>query len=395
MPRVESADKPSAVAVPLIAWSLDYFALGRPLARATKAIVPWLILGLIWTRMTSVVQPPGQSLVVPSIPERLLVAGDALFFYLSKVAWPRSLGIDYGRSPTAVLADGYSILRWIAPLGLGILAWRKRRSMPCVFAAFAVFVVGVSPVLGLVPFQFQFHSTVADRYLFLALLGPSLAFACLLQRARSKPLLLASLCLLGALGARTVGQTRVWKTTQTLFENAVEVNPRSALAHNLLGSALVAEGRIEDGLAHYESAIRLRPGYVDAHYHRGLALLAVGQASEAEASFVRAIDAGASFADVFNNLGVAQSHQGRREAAFDSYREALALRPDNSRAHTNLGNLLVGEGRFDEARSHYARAIEANPGAIEALGNLAASYLLDGDTATAIERYVEAVRINL
>ena len=63
---------------------------------------------------------------------------------------------------------------WVVELGL----WWGRRRVAWIGAAAAVFVSGLVPVLGLIPFDFQYHySTVADRYVYLALLGLALGMA--------------------------------------------------------------------------------------------------------------------------------------------------------------------------------------------------------------------------
>ena len=53
------------------------------------------------------------------------------------------------------------------------------------FAAL-VFVFGMVMNLGLAPFQFQFHSTVADHYAYLAMLGPALAVAWIASKITSR-----------------------------------------------------------------------------------------------------------------------------------------------------------------------------------------------------------------
>src|SRR5205823_5816266 len=115
-----------------------------------------------------------------SVWKRPLLAADALMFYLRQVFFPARLGFDYGRSPDWVLAHGRA---WIA---VGVLAnaaiiifFALPRKAPAVIAA-AIFTAGLLPVLGLVPFDFQVYSTVADHYAYLAMLGPALAVAWLM-----------------------------------------------------------------------------------------------------------------------------------------------------------------------------------------------------------------------
>ncbi len=385
--------KPSAVAAPLVAWSLDRWALGRSARAATTSLAAWGAIALAWVALTAAVQPRAALDVVASAWGRVVVAGDALAFYARHVLWPAALAVDYGRSPAAVLAHPGAAWALALPAAVGALAWIARRRAPSFVAAAAVFACGLAPVLGFIPFEFQNHSTVADRYLYVALLGPALGVAAALRRPRLAAIVAAAIGVAALLGARSAAQVRVWKDTETLFAHALEVNPRSAVAHNLYGLALARAGRADDALAHYAEAIRLRPAYAEAHYHRGLALLGLGRAAEAEAAFAEAIRRRPEFVDAHNNLGVALARQERRAEAAAAFERALALRPDDPEAHTNLGNALAREGRPAEARAHYERALAARPDSPEALGNLGALLAREGDAAGAVDCLERAVRL--
>ena len=98
-------------------------------------------------------------------------------FYLSKLVVPFWLGPDYGRAPEWVLAQWWHWFTGLVPWGLALWLWSRRTRVPWLVAAVGVFVTGLLPVLGLVPFAFQAYSTVADHYMYSAMLGPALALA--------------------------------------------------------------------------------------------------------------------------------------------------------------------------------------------------------------------------
>ena len=50
---------------------------------------------------------------------------------------------------------------------------------------------------------------------------------------------------------------------------AIKLKPDYALAHNNLGNALFAEGKIEEAISHYKMAIKLKPDYALAHNNLG------------------------------------------------------------------------------------------------------------------------------
>jgi hypothetical protein len=88
------------------------------------------------------------------------------------------------RTPQAALADSY------APVAAGLVA------IACAGAAFwphgygwrlplALFVIPLLPVLGFTDFAYQNYSTVAHRYMYLALLGPAVAGAMAIDRLQA------------------------------------------------------------------------------------------------------------------------------------------------------------------------------------------------------------------
>ncbi len=176
--------KPSAVVVPAVAWLLDYWVLRRSLRQSTVALVAWLVLAVPFVILTRWAQSEDVIYFITPLWARPFVAGDAIAFYMYKLALPLWLGPDYGRQPEWVLSHWWGYVMWMAPCGLLLMAWLWRDRKPWLMASAGIFVVGVLPVSGLVPFTFQYISTVADRYLYLSMLGPALALAWFLSERR-------------------------------------------------------------------------------------------------------------------------------------------------------------------------------------------------------------------
>src|SRR5262249_43554787 len=126
-------------------------------------------------------------------------------------------------------------LTGLVPWGLALWLWYKRTRVSWLVAAAGVLVAGLLPVLGLVPFAFQAYSTVADRYMYIAMLGPALALAWGLAQVRHRWLVVGGVALLGVLAIRSVWQAYYWHDTVALFEHELAVHPRSFIAHTTLG----------------------------------------------------------------------------------------------------------------------------------------------------------------
>src|SRR5262249_38527157 len=133
-----------------------------------------------------IVQPSESQVAALPLWARPFIAGDALAFYLYKLFVPMRLAMDYGRRPGVVLARGWIYAAWLGPWIICLGALRCRRRAPWLLAGFGIFVTALLPVLGLIPFNFQAYSTVANRYAYVAMLGPALALGGSLARTRHR-----------------------------------------------------------------------------------------------------------------------------------------------------------------------------------------------------------------
>ena len=239
--------------------------------------------------------------------------------------------------------------------------WYKRTWVPWLAAAAGVLVAGLLPVLGLVPFAFQAYSTVADRYMYIAMLGPALALAWGLTQLRQRWLAVGCVVVLGALGIGSMWQTRYWHDSVSLFEHALTVNPRSSVAHNTLGMVRAAQNRLAEATHYYTEALRLWPRNTQAYNNLGNALSRQGKTQEAIEQYTEALRFKPNSAQAHNNLGAALADQGRVAEAISHYTAALRLQPRYVNAHLNLGVILAKQGRFAEAKQHFSEVLRLDP----------------------------------
>ena len=386
--------KPTAVVVPVVAWLLDVWGWPQTWRRRKWALLAWLGLALLWGWFTSQVQPPAAGAFIPPVWARCLIAGDAVTFYLSQLALPLWLGPDYGRSPAVVLSQGWYWLTGLLPWGLAVWLWFQRRRRPWLVATASVLVAGLLPVLGLVPFAFQTYSTVADRYMYLAMLGPALALAWGLARVHRRWVAVSCAVTLGVLGLRCAWQAHYWRESVALFEHALTVNPRSSVAYNTLGMVLAAHNRLPEATRYYTEAMRLPPPNPQAHNNLGNVLRRQGQMAQAMQQYQAALRLKPTFAQAHNNLGATLADQGRMAEAIRHYTVALQLHPRYVEAHFNLGNALRRQGQMAEAMQQYQAALRLKPTFAEAHNNLGATLANQGRMAEAIRHYTVALQLH-
>lgn len=386
--------KPAAIAVPVVAWVLDYLVLRRSMRQCALALGPWLILACPFIVVNKLAQPDAVIQFVTPLWARPLVAGDALTFYLYKLVFPVWLGPDYGRSPEWIWRQGWIYFSWILPCGVAVFIWVWRKRKPWLAAASGVLVAAILPVSGLVPFVFQDLSTVADRYLYLSMLGPALALAWFLAENRQRMVVALGVVILALLGVRSIFQIRHWQDETTLYRHALSVNPNSSLAHYNLGNALVARNMVDDAIAHFRNAVLISPHHPDARNNLGTALVRLGQLDEAIEQYRQAIRIEPTYAKAYYNLGNALVRQGRPEEAIEQYRGALRVDSSYSQAHNNLGLALVGRGDLDEGIKHLRRSLEIDPGVAMVHRNLGVALAGQGKVEEAVSHFRDALRID-
>lgn len=114
---------------------------------------------------------------------------------------------------------------------------------------------------------------------------------------------------------RDYARDRQWQAAIALYRNAIDINPRLADAHFLLGVAFAQQDRSRDSVRALKRATELDPESARAFY----------------------------------NLGVAYAYTGEPEKEMAAYRKAIRLDPDHISAHYNLATAYWARGEDGKA----------------------------------------------
>lgn len=213
-------------------------------------------------------------------PTRVAAALYALAFHLAKSLLPVAVSPLYDFRATLARGPWPFVGAGTVVLALTVVALVRARRWPALAATWATYVVVLLPVSGLVQNGPQI---AADRYTYLAgapwalLAGAGLAW-CAAEVAGAASRRPFARCVLALAAASCVAlvslsawQTLIWQDTLTLWSRVIALEPRSALAHTGLGTALLDEGRRADAADHYRRALALFPQLPEAEM--GLALI--------------------------------------------------------------------------------------------------------------------------
>ena len=179
---------------------------------------------------------------------------------------------------------------------------------------------------------------------------------------------------------------RAQRPTEALpvLDQALEVNPQSALALNARGSALRSLRQFEAALACYDRALVIEPTEVNVLNNRGNVLKDLGRHREAIACYEEAIRVRGEFPEAHFNRGLAYEALGDGPQALVCFDQAIALRPDYAEAWNSRGIVLQTRKQLSEALACFEEALRHKAVYPDALSNR-------GAALHALERYDEAL----
>ena len=300
--------------------------------------------------------------------KRLLIAGDAFWFYLGKLLWPDPLVFIYPRWTI----DPSSALTFLPLLSLvgglaGLWMWRNTGARPVFFAAF-YFLLSLFPILGLFNVYYFRYSFVSDHFQYLAAMGPlALAAAALgeinrrTEQKRRAAVSAAAAVLVVILGVLSWQRTGSYVDAETLYKTTIEQNPGCWLAYTNLGGLYLQRHRLSDAIESYQKAVAINPKAPEAQYSLGNAFFASGRLGEAIPRYEAALRSEPTHTRARLNLGIALAGSDRVNDALREFETAVELAPKAADAQYNLGYTLAQLGHRDEAIQHLQTALRLQP----------------------------------
>ena len=402
--------KPSVVMLPAVLALCVWWRRRRIQWRDAVALAPFVAISALASAWTIWEQKFHARAVGPdwaqNSPERLIIAGRAIWFYLAKLFWPHPLIFIYPRWQLQPSQFTAYLPLLLAVMGLIALWFLPGKAGRAVFFAGAYYVISLFPVLGFFSIYFFRYSFVSDHFQYLASMGPvalvaaagsegfnRLAVSELLGRGVAFARLGLCTVVLLLLGILTWQQTAVYHDLITLYTTTLALNPGCWMAHYNLGIALRDRGETDQAITHYRQAIALRPGYAEAHYNLGRLLAEKGEFNDAVDHYQAALAMNPDDAEAHNNLGATFVQQGRIDDAIAHYQKALAIQPDYAEASCNLADALLSKADIDGAIIHYLTCVAALPNQPDAQYNLASALLRKGRIDEAIVHYEKVLEL--
>lgn len=342
---------------------------GRVDRRMLRGVVPWFVLGgalgFVTVHLEStLVGASGTPWQVAGL-ERVLVAGRAVWFYLTSLAWPVGLCFNYPRWSLDTSAPA----QWSWPLAavatvaaVWLLRHRLGRGPVVALLLFGGTLVPALGFFDVFPFRysfvadhFQYHASIA--LLTLAAAASTAAAARLLGhdaagRAGGWVARGAAALLVGTLAVLTWRQCGDYRDLDTLWTRTLACNPQSTLALANLGGLALDRGELATARDRFERCLALDPHNHEAEANLGVIAHKTGDRALAEQHYLRALSMRPDLETTMHNLAVLHLDEGQPAQALPLLERALARSPDYYDAHVTVCRALHALQRWPAVVEH-------------------------------------------
>jgi tetratricopeptide (TPR) repeat protein len=399
---------PSGLVLPLILLIIDSYPLrrlaglrsgfGSDAGRLLWQKAPYLILTVAYVVVTIIARnydPIPQPAYQDDFFTWTLHQLAAPAFYLWKAILP------IGLSPAYELT-GWSVAVYAAAgvvICAGVVSVRDR--WPALEPAWVCYLVLLLPLFRS---EFPAEQILADRYTYLAGLPWALLIGVAVNQCRrgdagrrlGRPLLVwgtgFTIVAFIMFGVLTWSQVRVWRDSETLWRNAVAVNP-SSRAHYNLATLSEAQGKHEDAIASNRRVVEINPLRWDAHERAARLLQKQGKIAEAVEHYRAALRFNPSATETRENLAAGLVNQGEIGEAIQHFRKLLELVPERNETRVKLGTILAVEGRLGEAAEILTAAVKVDPDDGSIFLKLGQVVAAQGKLSEATQYFREATRL--
>jgi len=389
-----------AVSFPLALFAIDYIRGDRLFTlRSLKEKSPFFAIAVAGGYCISQAIPKRQEFLF-SLANNILIASNAVVFYIGKLFLPLRLCAIYPYPDPANGIPPFSKLIWLAPpITLFIVAavlFSMRYTKKVAFGA-CFFFATILPVLQLIPGAV----IAADRYTYLPFIGLFYVFGeairWLYRAARpaiGKTLVCVIAIGIAAFSILTWQRCSVWKDSISFWEDMLKRYPRYTGAYAHLGTAYSLNGDFKRSIENFDRALEINPALPDVYNNRGYTYYRMGEYDKALADYSASIRINPRSAEAFNNRGYAYAVlKNDFPRAIADYAEAIRLNPLYAHAYNNRGNAYQSMGDLERAIADYTRTLEVDPGYVDAYINRGIAYCKKGDLTSGIAEYNAALAL--
>jgi protein O-mannosyl-transferase len=353
--------KPMAVTLPAILVLVDYLIYDKffTLQKVIKDITNKLylfVMSLIFCIITYRVQNISEATYYEkefTTAHKFFQSFINLRLYIYKIFFPKHLSVIYFNFGILNILD--IILSIILFLSITYFVFKLNNKL--VVFGWLWFILSAIPILGLVGVGAQ---TIADRYVYLPMLGLIIMFFIILDiiiikyNINTTLVLFLYLLLMVMLLNTTNIRIHSWSNSISLLKDSISNGEDNPALRYLYGTALIDSG-VDRNVAddQFKLALKLKPDYVNA----------------------------------LTQLAISELNRGNYLIARNIVNKTIAIKPNNTHLYENLGSIDLYLNNTSFAKSDYIKSLEKDQNNIIANLELARIYYKENNTELSLKYY--------
>ena len=278
----------------------------------------------------------------------------AIFAYLFNFLLPVNLNVDWDFPISHSIFEHGAIFGLAGLLVLATAAWRYRRGFPLAGYGYFVFLVLLSPTSSILPIK----DPIADRRMYLPMLGLILISIDLLRRLKVEPKVLAmgAAVLMVAAALATHARAEVWSSPLSLWQDAALKSPNKVRARFQLAFAYFDQGRFDIAVAEFQKTAELKPPTADLLLDWGLAYDGLNQPEKALEKFHQAAAIDPS-AHIYTQIGYIHAKRSEWKEAMQAFDTAERLDANLAIAYMYKGQVYLATNQPAAAVAEFQHAL--------------------------------------
>ncbi len=282
----------------------------------------------------------------------------------------------------------------------------------------AFFIINIFLLLQFLPVGSAIH---ADRYAYIPSIGYVILVAALADDLikKKRQLKMAVFIAIGIFASvqiyATQQRSKVWKDSQSLWNDTVKKSPKAVVAWNNRGSVFDRKAKAfadkfdfetankyrQQAISDFSEAIKWKPDYVNAYYNRGSSKQSLAKNTKNKAlvassiaDFDSALLYDPLFAPAYHNRGMGFDEQGKYEKAIKDFSTAIELNPSDHTYYVNRGVAFGKLNKLKESIADFDMSITLNSQNASVYSNRGFAKVLSKDLNGALEDYNKAIELD-
>ena len=178
------------------------------------------------------------------------------------------------------------------------------------------------------------------------------------------------------------------------FDQALELDPSSAPAHNGRGAVLLSKGEFNQAMEEFNESIRLDKNFSKPYVNRGTAFHQMRNYARALADFNEAVRIDRKFGSAIRGRGQCLFDMQRYEEAIEDFSRCVELSEKPALVLASRGLAFHYLNQFEEALSSYDQSIQLDNTSAWVFNCRGSAYHAIKDFDSAISDYDKSIRLN-